>query len=118
MFFEEGRSRGPGGSAATTEHSEAPVFILQGAGRRCRQRKSFGHQSRRSCPGRLGPQYCIMGVAKRTPMECSTMRTSFAVALSACFLVSPLAAQDRMPPIPADKLTDAQKKAADEFAEG
>jgi len=33
-------------------------------------------------------------------------------------LASPLAAQDRMPPIPADKLSDAQKKAAEVFAEG
>ncbi|MES2031177.1 MAG: carboxymuconolactone decarboxylase family protein [Pseudomonadota bacterium] len=30
----------------------------------------------------------------------------------------PARAQDRMPPIPADKYTDAQKKAADEFAGG
>src|SRR5262249_50824125 len=30
----------------------------------------------------------------------------------------PAPAQDRMPPIPADKLTDAQKRAAEAFAEG
>jgi 4-carboxymuconolactone decarboxylase len=43
----------------------------------------------------------------------------FAVAFSAFFLLSlPLKAQDRMPPIPADKLTEAQKKAAEAFAEG
>ena len=39
------------------------------------------------------------------------------VALAAAFSASSgsAAAQDRMPPIPADKLTDAQKKAIDEF---
>ena len=39
------------------------------------------------------------------------------VALAAAFGASSgsAAAQDRMPPIPADKLTDAQKKAIDEF---
>ena len=42
-----------------------------------------------------------------------------AAALAAlCFLNLPLKAQDRMPPIPADKLTEAQKKAAEVFAEG
>jgi 4-carboxymuconolactone decarboxylase len=42
-----------------------------------------------------------------------------AAALSAfCLLSLPLKAQDRMPPIPADKLTEAQKKAAEVFAEG
>src|SRR6516165_7726511 len=46
------------------------------------------------------------------------MRTSLVAALFACFLVVPLAAQDRMPPIAADQLTDAQKKAADEFSQG
>jgi 4-carboxymuconolactone decarboxylase len=38
--------------------------------------------------------------------------------LALCFLSLPLKAQDRMPPIPADKLTEAQKKAAEVFAEG
>lgn len=33
-------------------------------------------------------------------------------------VVMPALAQDRMPPIPADKYTDAQKKAAEEFAGG
>jgi 4-carboxymuconolactone decarboxylase len=33
-------------------------------------------------------------------------------------VVAPALAQDRMPPIPADKYTDAQKKAAEEFAGG
>jgi 4-carboxymuconolactone decarboxylase len=44
-------------------------------------------------------------------------RVAIAIAVSA-LLASPLEAQDRMPPIPADKLTDAQKKAAETFAEG
>ena len=35
-----------------------------------------------------------------------------------CLLSLPLKAQDRMPPIPADKLTEAQQKAAEAFAEG
>ena len=34
------------------------------------------------------------------------------------FSLLPAAAQDRMPPIPADKMTDLQKKAAEAFAEG
>ena len=46
------------------------------------------------------------------------MRTSLVAALFACFLVVPLAAQDRMPPIASDQLTEAQKKAADEFGQG
>lgn len=33
-------------------------------------------------------------------------------------VVVPARAQDRMPPIPADKYTDAQKKAAEEFTDG
>jgi 4-carboxymuconolactone decarboxylase len=46
-----------------------------------------------------------------------------ATLLACCFLATPptaqtSSAQDRMPPIPADKLNDAQKKAADAFAEG
>jgi 4-carboxymuconolactone decarboxylase len=45
--------------------------------------------------------------------------TTLAAALSISFvLASPLAAQDRMPPIPADTMTEAQKKAAEAFAEG
>lgn len=43
------------------------------------------------------------------------------IILAACALFSVLetaAAQDRMPPIPADKLTDAQKKAAQELTAG
>jgi len=42
-------------------------------------------------------------------------------ALSACILfslVGSAVAQDRMPPIPADKMTDAQKKAATELTSG
>src|SRR2546421_3539727 len=44
-------------------------------------------------------------------------RAAILIAVSA-LLASPLKAQDRMPPIPPDKLTEAQKKAADAFAEG
>jgi 4-carboxymuconolactone decarboxylase len=57
-------------------------------------------------------------------MNCQITRASFLAAVSAfCFFAAPLAAQksqaqERMPPIPADKLTDAQKKAAETFAEG
>jgi 4-carboxymuconolactone decarboxylase len=58
------------------------------------------------------------GVANELSWECRTMRTSLVAALFACFLVVPLAAQDRMPPIATDQLTDAQKKAADEFGQG
>ena len=47
------------------------------------------------------------------------MRALAVVALTACCLVAgPAAAQDRMPPIPADKLTEPQKRAAETFAEG
>ena len=42
-----------------------------------------------------------------------TMRLMVLLALVSC---APLRAQDRMPPIPADKMTEAQKKAAAEFA--
>jgi 4-carboxymuconolactone decarboxylase len=41
-----------------------------------------------------------------------------AISLAILSLVSPGAAQDRMPPIPADKMTDGQKKAAEAFTEG
>ena len=48
-----------------------------------------------------------------------TLRASRLIALAAvCLFATPLAAQDRMPPIPADQLTEAQKKAAELFAEG
>ena len=45
------------------------------------------------------------------------MRLMVAIFTLAAFgiAVLPAAGQDRMPPIPADKLTDAQKKAIDEF---
>jgi 4-carboxymuconolactone decarboxylase len=50
------------------------------------------------------------------------LRRIFAVAatgcLIGCLLASPLGAQDRMPPISADNLTEAQKQAAATFAEG
>ena len=42
-----------------------------------------------------------------------TIRLMVFLALVSC---APLRAQDRMPPIPADKMTEAQKKAAAEFA--
>jgi 4-carboxymuconolactone decarboxylase len=51
-------------------------------------------------------------------MATLTLRSAFIAGALACLVASPLAAQDRMPPIPADKLTDAQKKAAEAFAEG
>ena len=44
------------------------------------------------------------------------MRTPATLALVLVILAVPLLAQDRMPPIPADRLTDAQKKAMAEFA--
>src|SRR5215471_11347942 len=44
-------------------------------------------------------------------------RAGVLLALS-MFFAAPLAAQDRMPPIPAEKLSEAQKKAAEAFAEG
>lgn len=42
-----------------------------------------------------------------------TIRLTVLLALAWC---APLRAQDRMPPIPAEKMTEAQKKAAAEFA--
>src|SRR5262245_369006 len=44
--------------------------------------------------------------------------TRAAVAMSLLFFAAQAGAQDRMPPIPPDKLTDAQKRAAEAFAEG
>jgi 4-carboxymuconolactone decarboxylase len=46
------------------------------------------------------------------------LRSTLIACAAAAVFASPLAAQDRMPPIPADQLTDAQKKAAEVFAEG
>jgi 4-carboxymuconolactone decarboxylase len=46
------------------------------------------------------------------------LRSTLIACAAAAIFVSPLCAQDRMPPIPADKLTDAQKKASEAFAEG
>ena len=43
------------------------------------------------------------------------MRTCAAIVLLAVGLAVPGTAQDRLPPIPADRLTDAQKKAMQEF---
>ena len=56
-------------------------------------------------------------------MHASILRHAFIACALACAPTSPLTAQDaanedRMPPIAADKLTDAQKKAAEAFAEG
>ena len=48
----------------------------------------------------------------------TTLRSTLIAGVTACVLASPLCAQDRMPPIPADKLTDVQRKAAEAFAEG
>jgi 4-carboxymuconolactone decarboxylase len=43
----------------------------------------------------------------------------FIIVLAAVFcFASPIMAQDRMPPIPADKMTEAQKKVAKDFAQG
>jgi 4-carboxymuconolactone decarboxylase len=51
-------------------------------------------------------------------MTALTLRSVLLAGAALCALASPLRAQDRMPPIAADKLTDAQKKAAETFAEG
>jgi 4-carboxymuconolactone decarboxylase len=39
----------------------------------------------------------------------------FLCTLAVCLMAESAMAQDRMPPIPADRLTDAQKRAVDEF---
>src|SRR5215813_10526039 len=44
--------------------------------------------------------------------------TRAAIVVSLLLVSAPAPAQDRMPPIPADKLTEAQKQAAEAFAEG
>jgi 4-carboxymuconolactone decarboxylase len=46
------------------------------------------------------------------------LRSTLIACAAVAVLASPLAAQDRMPPIAAEQLTDAQKKAAEVFAEG
>jgi 4-carboxymuconolactone decarboxylase len=51
-------------------------------------------------------------------MATLTLRSALAASALWCALAAPVWAQDRMPPIPADKLTDAQKKASETFAEG
>jgi 4-carboxymuconolactone decarboxylase len=51
-------------------------------------------------------------------MDRNLTRLAVVASLAAFCVASPSRAQDRMPPIPADKLTDAQKKAAEAFAEG
>ena len=45
-------------------------------------------------------------------------RSTLIACATAAIFASPLWAQDRMPPIPADKLTDTQRKASEAFAEG
>jgi len=50
-------------------------------------------------------------------MQRKLMRFAIAIGLTALCAV-PVRAQDRLPPIPPDKMTDAQKKAAETFAEG
>ena len=44
--------------------------------------------------------------------------TALAALVALCAVTAPAAAQDRMPPITPDKYSDAQKKAAEEFASG
>lgn len=51
-------------------------------------------------------------------MDRNLVRLAVVASLAAFCLAAPARAQDRMPPIPADRLTDAQKKAAEAFAEG
>src|SRR3979409_1406977 len=51
-------------------------------------------------------------------MAALTLRFGLIVGAMACALAAPLRAQDRMPPIAADKLPDAPKKPAEAFAEG
>ena len=51
-------------------------------------------------------------------MATLTLRSALAASALWCALAAPSLAQDRMPPIPADKLTDAQRKASEAFAEG
>ena len=52
-------------------------------------------------------------------MPRNLMRFTIVISIATlCGLASPVKAQDRMPPIPPDKMTDAQKKAAEAFAEG
>ena len=46
------------------------------------------------------------------------LRSTLISCVAAFALASPLWAQDRMPPIAADKLSDAQRKASEAFAEG
>ena len=46
------------------------------------------------------------------------IRFGIAISLAILSLAAPAAAQDRMPPLPADKMTDVQKKAAEAFSEG
>ena len=51
-------------------------------------------------------------------MPASMLRSLFVTVALVGALAAPVLAQDRMPPIPTDKLTDAQKQASATFAEG
>jgi 4-carboxymuconolactone decarboxylase len=46
------------------------------------------------------------------------LATTFAAFVALCAIAAPAMAQDRMPPIAPDKYSEAQKKAAEEFAGG
>ena len=48
----------------------------------------------------------------------TTFATTFAAFAALCALAAPAVAQDRLPPIAPDKYSDAQRKAAEEFAGG
>ena len=50
-----------------------------------------------------------------SPFFCRIVRMRIATALLICGLAA--GAQDRLPPIPADRMTDAQKKAAADYKE-
>src|ERR1700688_3294921 len=71
---------------------------------------------RTAMPGRRGNAYADQPGGDT--MGGLTLRSGLVAGAMACALVAPLRAQDRMPAIAADKLTDAQKKAAEAFAEG
>jgi len=48
----------------------------------------------------------------------TTFATTFAAFAALCALAAPAVAQDRLPPIAPDKYSEAQRKAAEEFAGG
>src|SRR5215471_5626490 len=57
--------------------------------------------------------YGLSGRADSVPPDGDSMR--FLCTLALCLIGGSAMAQDRMPPIAADKLTDAQKRAVEEF---